>query len=152
MSTESTVDYTVGLPEGSGAAVVAVYRGAGGHHWKSRHHAVFCGSVSTQNWLSFGFFFLFARAASNGLLIVYTASAAQHNKVALSSSPLPSLRPVFPVPPSALVLFNFLLFSSAGAGGWRRARRQPRRGSAAQTALCHLCAKVMLGGHIVFYE
>lgn len=30
MSTESTVDYTVGLPEGSGAAVVAVCRLGGG--------------------------------------------------------------------------------------------------------------------------
>lgn len=111
-------------------------------------------------WLSkhteFTLFFFSPSAcpARNSLLIVYTGSAAtaQQSAGLLLLPTLLSLSLLCPMfPPSALVLYNFLLFSSA-AEGWPGARRQPRQGSAAQTALCHFCAKVTLGGHIVFYE
>lgn len=59
MSTESTVDYTAALPEGSRAAGVGVGSvGRGGFAAPlEEYHAVFCGSVSTWNLLYFSFFF-----------------------------------------------------------------------------------------------
>ncbi|TWW57111.1 Plexin-A2 Semaphorin receptor OCT [Takifugu flavidus] len=71
-------------------------------------------------------------------------SAAQQSDGLLLLSTLLFLSLLCPVtlfPPSALVLYNFLLFSSV-AEGWTGARRQPRQGSTAQTAFCHFCAKV----------
>lgn len=144
MSTESTVDYTVALPKGSQTAAAGVGSVGRGGFAAPLEESPSCSIL----WLSkhtefalFFFFSLFACTASNSLLIVYTAFAAQHNKVTLSSSPLPSSFPVFPVPlccfprlrSSSSTSSSFLLLlwrAGWGPGGSLDVALQHRRHSA----------------------
>lgn len=126
MSSESTVDYNVALPKGKLYCCSGCWHPCRGGFAAPLEESPSCSILWLSKHTEFTLFFSFLSAcpARNSLLIVYTGSAAQHNKAMVFSSSLPSSFSVFSVPlhcflhqpPSSSTSSSFLLLWRAGRG------------------------------------
>lgn len=142
MSTESTVDYTVALPKGSWTAVVGVGSVCRGGFAATLEESPSCSILWLSKQTESALFFSFLPPWRVIAYWLFTpAFAPQHNKVAVSSSPLPSSFSVFPAPfccflhlrSSSSTSSSFLLLlwrAGRGPGGSLDRALQHRRHSA----------------------